>query len=86
MPADRLSASDCVASSDRTITEERNLNDVEGSGSGPIVIYHPCICLQGLTNTSKNLRQNSGPPGRDLNPECPKHEAGVLITSLRRTG
>jgi hypothetical protein len=36
------------------------------------------IFLEGLRKTTKHLSQDSGPPCRDLNPDPPEYEAGVL--------
>jgi hypothetical protein len=52
--------------------------DVEGSGHGLILRYYPGLCLEGLRKTTRNLRQDSWSPSRDLNPEPPEHEVGVL--------
>jgi hypothetical protein len=59
--------------------------DAEESGSGLILRHYPSICLEGLRKTTKNLSQDSRPPGRDLNPAPPEYESGVLDTRPRRS-
>jgi hypothetical protein len=50
--------------------------DLEGSGHGLVLRYHPGIHLEELRKTTKNLSQNIRSLGRDLNPG-PPHKAGV---------
>jgi hypothetical protein len=54
--------------------------NLEGSGRGLILRYHPGICLQGHRKSTKNLGQDNQSTCRDLNPGPPEYEAEVLIT------
>jgi hypothetical protein len=51
----------------------------------PNLRYYPGICLDGLSNTTKILSQDSRSPDRDLNPKPPECEAGVLTAQRRRS-
>jgi hypothetical protein len=52
-----------------------------GMRSWPNLRYYPGI---GLSKTTKNLRQDSRFPGRDMKPE-PEYEAGALTTRPRHS-
>jgi hypothetical protein len=58
---------------------------MEGSGCGLILRYYPGIRLEVLRKTTKDLSQDSRYTGRELNPETPKYEPGVLTTRPRRS-
>jgi hypothetical protein len=45
--------------------------------------YYAGIRMEGLWKTTKNLRQDSWSPSRDLNPGPPEYEAGLLTTRQR---
>jgi hypothetical protein len=47
--------------------------------------HNPGISMEGLRKTTRNLSQKSRSPGRDLNPEPPVYEAGVLNTRPRHS-
>jgi hypothetical protein len=47
--------------------------------------YYPGIHLEGLRKTTEILTHDSRSPGRDLNPEPPEYEAGLLTTRPRRS-
>jgi hypothetical protein len=59
--------------------------DLEECGRGLILRYCLGICLEGLRKATKNLSKDTLSPGRDLNPELPEYEAGVLTTRQRRS-
>jgi hypothetical protein len=40
--------------------------------------YYPSTCMNGLRKTTKNISQDSRPPGRDLNPGLPEYKALCL--------
>jgi hypothetical protein len=42
--------------------------------------YYPCIRLEELRKTTKNISQDSWSQGQDLNLGPPKYEAAVLTT------
>jgi hypothetical protein len=48
---------------------------LEGSDCGMILRCYTSVNLEGLTETTKNLSQNSQSEGRDLNPGLPEYEA-----------
>jgi hypothetical protein len=60
--------------------ELERIRDLVGSGRGLILRHYPSICLEGLSQTTKNLSQDSRSPGRDLNLWLPEYEAEVLNT------
>jgi hypothetical protein len=45
--------------------------------------YYPGICLEELSTTTTNLRQDSRPPCRNLNPGHPEYETGVCGPTVR---
>jgi hypothetical protein len=53
--------------------------------SRPNCRYYTGIRLEGLRKNHEKLSQDSRSPGRDLNPEPPEYEAGVLTTQPRRS-
>jgi hypothetical protein len=53
--------------------------------SWPNVRYYAGICLKGLRNTTKELRENSRSLGWNLNLGYPEYEAGVLTIQSRRS-
>jgi hypothetical protein len=57
---------------------------LEGSGSNLIFRYYPGMSLEVLRKSTNNLSQDGLSPYRDLNPEPPEYEAGVLTTRPRR--
>jgi hypothetical protein len=50
---------------------------------GPNLRYYPEISPEVLRKPSKNLSQDSGSSGRDLNPESPECEPRILPTWLQ---
>jgi hypothetical protein len=44
----------------------------------PNLRCYPGICLERLRNSTKNLSEDSVPPGRDSNQGPPQYEAGIL--------
>jgi hypothetical protein len=51
----------------------------------PNLKYYLDNCLERLRKTTINLSQDSLSLGRELNPEPPEYEAGVLAIRLRRS-
>jgi hypothetical protein len=49
----------------------------------PNLGYYLSIYREGPKKTMRNLGQDNGFPGRDLNPGPPEYEAGVLTTRPR---
>jgi hypothetical protein len=47
--------------------------DLEGGDRGLILRYYPGICLQGLRETTKDLRQDKQYQGRNMNPGPPEY-------------
>jgi hypothetical protein len=52
---------------------------------GLILRYYPGIRLEGVKKTTKNLRQDSRSPVRDLNLGPLKYKAGVLTAGPQRS-
>jgi hypothetical protein len=50
-----------------------------------ILRYYSGIGLERLEKTMKNISQDDRSPGRDLNPESPEHEEGLLTAQPRRS-
>jgi hypothetical protein len=67
----------------RAISEWWIGKNVEGSGSGLILRYYPCICLNGAKKTTRNLSQDRQSPGRDMNLGPPEYKAAVLTIQPR---
>jgi hypothetical protein len=71
-----------TTSNERIMVEKQVGKDVEGSGRCIISRFYPGIFLEDLGEDTKNLIQASRSLGRDMNPEPPEYEAGVLTTTF----
>jgi hypothetical protein len=63
-----------------------NFMNTEGSGRGLILGYYPGIRMEGLRRTTEDFSQDSQSLSRDLNPEPPEYEAGMLSQSTTTFG
>jgi hypothetical protein len=50
----------------------------------PNLKYYPCICLEILENTTKDLSQDIWSPDRDFNPRPADYEAAGVLPTLSR--
>ena len=55
-----------------------NLNEHGINWLWPTLRHYSGIFIERLSKTLKSLIQDNASPGRDLNPETPKYEAGAL--------
>jgi hypothetical protein len=62
-----------------------NWKGSEKKGSWPILRFFLVICLKVLRKSTKNLSQDSRPPGQDLNSGLPKYETRMLTVQLQRS-